>query len=208
VTVKADPVSKILGASDPPLTYAVTSGSLAVGDSWTGSLVRASGETAGSYSITQGTLDISDGNSGNNYTITFTAATFGILYLSSGTCNGDAGHVILQPINPDYSSVFKQGSTVPAKFRVCDVNGNSIGPLPNGGSIVQAFVLYWVSKGTVSPTNEAIVSTTPDTAFRWDPTSKQWIFNISTKNLSANLTYQYVITLNDGSTITFQFGLK
>jgi hypothetical protein len=36
----------------------------------------------------------------------------------------------------------------------------------------------------------------------------QWIFNISTKNLTANKTYYYVVTLNDGSTITFQFGLK
>jgi hypothetical protein len=209
VTVQADLISKILGAIDSPLTYTVTSGTLAIGDSWTGLLTRDAGETVGSYTIRQGTFNVSDGNSGNNYAITFTTiGSFRIVYATSGICNGDGGHVILQPINSDGSSVFKQGSTVPAKFRVCDVNGNSIGPLPNGGSIVQTFVLYGVSNGTVSPTNEAIVSTTPDTAFRWDPTSKQWIFNISTKNLSANHTYQYVITLNDGSTIAFQFGLR
>ena len=45
----------------------------------------------------------------------------------SSTCSGGAGHQILQPINIDGSSVFKQGSTVPAKFRVCDASGNSLG---------------------------------------------------------------------------------
>jgi len=62
--------------------------------------------------------------------------------------------------------------------------------------------------GTSTGVNETIVSTTPDTAFRWDATGQQWIFNISTKNLNANRTYIYVITFNDGSTITFRFGLK
>ena len=52
------------------------------------------------------------------------------------------------------------------------------------------------------------MSTTPDTAFRWDPTDKQWIFNINTKDLVKNKTYVYLITLNDTSTIEFRFGLK
>jgi hypothetical protein len=56
--------------------------------------------------------------------------------------------------------------------------------------------------------NEDVTSTTPYTVFRWDPTSQQWIFNIKTKNLTAGYTYVYEITLNDGTTITFQFGLK
>jgi hypothetical protein len=48
----------------------------------------------------------------------------------------------------------------------------------------------------------------PDTAFRFDPSAQQWIFNISTKNLTAGSTYVFTITLNDGTTIVFQFGLK
>jgi hypothetical protein len=56
--------------------------------------------------------------------------------------------------------------------------------------------------------NEAVDSTTPDTAFRWSPTDQLWIFNISTKSLKANTTYYYTVTLNDGTTITFNFGLK
>src|ERR1051326_6101331 len=34
---------------------------------------------------------------------------------------------ILPPINPDGPSVFKRGSTVPVKFRVCDAAGQSVG---------------------------------------------------------------------------------
>jgi hypothetical protein len=61
---------------------------------------------------------------------------------------------------------------------------------------------------TSTTVNETIVSTTPDTAFRWDPSGQQWIFNISTKNLKANTTYMYDVALNDGTHIRFKFGLK
>ena len=44
-------------------------------------------------------------------------------YQTSGLCFGAPGHVILQPVNADGSSVFKQGSSVTAKFRVCDSAG-------------------------------------------------------------------------------------
>ena len=56
--------------------------------------------------------------------------------------------------------------------------------------------------------DEAVVSTTPDTTFRWSATDQQWIFNMNTKPLTANKTYFYKIDLNDGTMILFQFGLK
>lgn len=125
--------------------------------------------------------------------------------LAGGTCLGSPGHAILQPINADGASVFKQGSTVPAKFRVCDANGNSIGT----PGVVASFRLVQTINGTVvSTVDEAVDSTTPDSAFRWSATDEQWIYNMSTKSLSKNTTHAYVITLNDGSTIPFQFGLK
>lgn len=120
-------------------------------------------------------------------------------------CASDVGHAIRQPINLDGSSVFKQKSTVPAKFAVCDANGNSIGT----PGVVFAFRLVQTASGTVvSTVDEDVDSTTPDTAFRWDPTGQQWIFNMNTKSQSANMTYVYLITLNDGSSIQFQFGLR
>jgi hypothetical protein len=115
---------------------------------------------------------------------------------------GGPGHTILQPINPDGSSVWKQGSTVPAKFRVCDATGNSVG----APGTVSSFYLVSIISGTITSVDEVPDSTTPDTVFRW--TGDQWIFNISTKGLNAGSTYVYQIKLNDGSIIQFQYGLK
>ncbi len=71
VTVKADDITKELGADDPELTY--VSEGLADGDGFTGSLAREAGEEAGKYAITRGTLA-----AGNNYIIIFTGAEFTI----------------------------------------------------------------------------------------------------------------------------------
>jgi gliding motility-associated-like protein len=67
--------SKIYGSTDPTFAYTITSGgSLQTGDSFTGTLERATGETVGStYAINQGTL-----SAGNNYTITFVPDNFAI----------------------------------------------------------------------------------------------------------------------------------
>jgi hypothetical protein len=123
---------------------------------------------------------------------------------SLASCLGDQGHQILQPINVDGSSVFKAKGTVPAKFRVCDVNGNSIGT----PGVVSSFVLASIDNTQTTSVNEDVLSTTTDTSFRWEPTAMQWIFNINTKSLSASKKYTYLITLNDGSSIQFAFGLK
>jgi uncharacterized ubiquitin-like protein YukD len=69
VQVTADPQTKVYGEADPPLTYQITSGSLAFSDSFTGALARAAGENVGSYGITQGTLSL-----GTNYDLTFVGA--------------------------------------------------------------------------------------------------------------------------------------
>jgi len=75
VTVTAAPQTKVYGAPDPALTYAITSGSLVGTDKVSGALTRAPGETvaAGPYNILQGTL-----SAGNNYSITFVGSTLAI----------------------------------------------------------------------------------------------------------------------------------
>jgi hypothetical protein len=130
--------------------------------------------------------------------------TYTVGYASAGICGGDLGHQILQPINADGSSVWKQGRTVPAKFRVCNANGVSVGT----AGVVSSFALTQILSGTTSDVDESISSTTSDASFRWDPTAQQWIFNINTTNLSAGNTYVYRIQLDDGSSINFRFGLK
>jgi hypothetical protein len=141
-----------------------------------------------------------------NYNSATKTVTILVQYKGLGTiCDGDAGHQILQPINADGSSVFNGKSTSPAKFRVCDANGVSIGT----PGLVSSFAIYQIVTGTVvSAVTEDVYSTTPDMAFRWDPTGQQWIFNINNKSYPSNQTYYFQIKLNDGSSILFDYGLK
>lgn len=129
-----------------------------------------------------------------------------VQYKPAGTmCSGDAGHQILPPIDAGGSSIFKQGRTIPIKFRVCDVNGVSIGT----PGVVSSFYLTKIITGTASSTVQDLVdSNLPDAVFRWDATAQQWIFNITTSNLPAGSTYVYTVGLDDGTTINFQFGLR
>ncbi|MEY4592189.1 MAG: hypothetical protein RIR18_1084 [Pseudomonadota bacterium] len=71
----ADNKSKTYGATDPSLTYTLTSGSLSSGDSFSGNLTRDVGENVGDYAIRQGTV-----SAGSNYTINFTN---GVLTISA-----------------------------------------------------------------------------------------------------------------------------
>jgi hypothetical protein len=140
----------------------------------------------------------------SNYSISYANGTMTVLYVAAGTCFGSPGHAILQPINADGSSINKQGSTVPAKFRVCNAQGQSIGT----PGVVVDFSLVGYTGAPAGGVNEDVVSTTPDTEFRWSSTDQQWIFNINTKNLQKNKEYFYRIDLNDGSAIYFSFSLK
>ncbi|MFZ2096959.1 MAG: MBG domain-containing protein, partial [Anaerolineales bacterium] len=73
ITVTADAKSKAYGDADPALTYQVTSGSLVFGDTISGELTRAAGESLGTHAILQGTLALSD-----NYNLTYVGANLTI----------------------------------------------------------------------------------------------------------------------------------
>jgi hypothetical protein len=68
ITVTADAKTKVFGAAEPTLTYAITAGSLLLGDELAGALTRAAGTDAGGYQIQRGTL------SNAKYDINFTSA--------------------------------------------------------------------------------------------------------------------------------------
>ncbi|HEU5181948.1 MAG TPA: kelch repeat-containing protein [Candidatus Polarisedimenticolia bacterium] len=183
-------VASQFSCSDATSGVSTCSGSLANG---------ASLDTAsiGSKSVTVTSTDLA----GNQATLT---KSYNVQFASLGACLDSTGHTILQPINADGTSVFKQKSTVPAKFRVCDANGVSVG----SSGVVSSFRLIQKTYGTATDVDEAVLSTTPDTDFRWDPTGRQWIFNMSTKMMIANTTYVYRVTLADNTTIDFAFGLR
>ena len=144
------------------------------------------------------------GLTSTNYRISYLPGTLKVLYASGGACDGAAGHQILPPIDASGFSVFNQGRTVPAQFRVCDANGASIGT----AGVVTSFNLTAIVSGTITTTVSNVVdSSTPDTAFRFDTTAQEWIFNITTSPLAAGSTYIYTIGLNDGTNIAFQYGL-
>ena len=204
VTITAKTIKKTLGQALTFQGTEFTTAGIVMGDTVTSVTLTSTGAAAtanvGSYPIVP---SAAQGAGLDNYNVSYVNGTLSVIY-SVNACLGDLGHSILQPINPNGTSTFKQGSTVPAKFRVCDVNGNSIG----SGGVVSGFNLVGVLNGTITATvDEAVASTTPDANFRWDPSGQQWIFNISTKPLAVGRTYIYAVALNDGSTITFQYGL-
>ncbi len=202
LTIKAADKTIVLNAALPQFT--VTPTGFVNGESY-GVLGGTLTFTPTTTPVNAGTYDIvPSGYTSNNYAITFQKGTLTVMYSTTCVIFGDPTHAILQPINPDGSSVNKAGSTVPAKFRVGDANCNSIGT----PGVVTSFKLSGQMSDTNTVVNEDVVSTTPDTAFRWDPTAQQWIFNISTKGMKAGVKYTYQISLNDNSSIVFSFALK
>jgi hypothetical protein len=159
--------------------------------------------SVGSKPVTFKAVDTSGNTSVQNCSYLVTYQPAGV----SCSINGSQvpGHQILPPVNASAPySVFKQGSVVPLKFAVFDANCKSVGT----PGVVTGMTLEAALNGTTSDINETIVSATPDSAFRWDSANQQWVFNLSTKNLPKNATFYYTVTLNDGTTINFQFGLK
>jgi hypothetical protein len=208
VAFKYDATAPTLNPSvspNPVVLNATASASPGASDATSGVASAACGpvdtSSVGSHAVACTASD----NAGNQAS---KSATYSVIYAVGGSCLGSPGHQILQPINANWQtdlSVFKQGSTVPAKFRVCDANGVSIG---TAGVVTKFALVQKLSLAGSETIDEVVVSTTPDTAFRWSATDQQWIFNMATKTLKANTTYVYQITLNDGSKIDFRFGLK
>jgi parallel beta-helix repeat protein len=74
ITITADAISKIVGETDPALTYAITAGTLAFSDAVSGTLSRDPGEAIGTYAITIGSLAVNE-----NYEVTFVSNWLTIL---------------------------------------------------------------------------------------------------------------------------------
>ncbi len=198
LTITANNAAKNLNAPNPVFMW--TPSGFVNGDTTSVLTTNPTCNTTASANSPVGSYPITcSGASAANYNFSYVSGTLRIQYATN------VGHLIQPPINADGTSVFNQGRTVPAKFSVYDANGVSVGT----PGVVSSFFLTGILSGTATATVEDVVDTNnPDTAFRWDPTSQQWIFNITTGNLSAGSTYIYNITLNDGSTISFQYGLR
>jgi len=92
--------------------------------------------------------------------------------------------------------IYKAGSVVPAMFQLTD----------NGGNFVSTAVAHiWVDSAS-NPGASSGESNNLN-SFRYDPASNQYIFNLSTKGLSAG-SHKIIVTLDDGTTYSIAIKLK
>jgi hypothetical protein len=131
----------------------------------------------GTYAIKQGTL-----TAGANYELTFVNGTLLIMYRWDG---------FLQPINDTAhqigldQSVFKAGSTVPAKLELKRADGTVV---------VAATAPVWLTPLKLNQmslaVDETVYSDPPDSGSSYRLTGTQYIYNWSTKGLQAGYWYR------------------
>jgi hypothetical protein len=103
------------------------------------------------------------------------------------------------------SSVFKLGSTVPVKFQLTGASA----PI-KGGLVGSAYLNpQLVTTNLTAPVNETTITEDADqgSAFRYDSTANQYIYNWSTKGLSSGV-YRLYLNLGDGVTRFVDVGLR
>ena len=116
-----------------------------------------------------------------------------------------ANAVVQQPINADGSSIFKQGSTVPVKFRLTDAAGAAVGTATGTVSYVEGSAEVIPSQQVIEAVSTSAASISNQ--FRWDATAQQYIFNLGTKTMRAG-PYTIVIDLDDGTRYTAVITLR
>ncbi len=111
----------------------------------------------------------------------------------------------LQPINPDGSSVFKAGRTIPVKFSLTDGFGDLITDAVCYLSLTQ---ISSEIMGSVEETAEAVYEDLGDT-FRYDEEGGQYIYNLSTKDMATG-TWVLRVTVDGWPEFeeTVQIGLR
>jgi hypothetical protein len=106
-----------------------------------------------------------------------------------------------QPINADGTSVFKSGSTIPVKFRL------------SGASVTATNLdarLYWtkISNGVAGTETEAVATSAASEGNQFRYSDGQYIFNLNTKSMSGEGTYQLRVDLGDDVSHTVIVSLK
>jgi IPT/TIG domain-containing protein len=166
--------------------------------------VGSSQATFNGSTVTSGTTVTLTKAGTNTFTLTATdgagntasqSTNFSVLYNFIG---------FLQPILNDGSRVFLLGSTVPAKFQLTDARGALV-------STATATLTVQKFSGSTSLSDpiDAMPSGGANTGdlFRFDSSSGQYIYNLSTQPLSTG-TWQLQVHLDDGAVLTVLIGLK
>jgi hypothetical protein len=137
----------------------------------------------GTFTATCAGAQDNAGNSGSA-SVTYTVAYDGV----SG---------ILQPINPDGTSVFNRGQVVPVKLRLG-------GDEATAGYVTSAWRIARVATSCTdgSGIDENVGSSTPSTSFRYDSAADQYIYNADFRDVAANTCWRIWVTLDSGQVLT------
>lgn len=188
LTVSAARTAIATSAAGAPVSYTAPTATDIVDGGVAASCDRLSGGVfpLGTTTVTC-TAEDAAGNAGTeSFTVTVTAAWSNVL----------------QPVNADGSSIFKLGSTVPIKFQL---TGASAGIT----NLSARLYLQRTGPAASGTALEAISTSNATTGnlFRYDATSGQYLFNLSTRTLSLG-SYQSRIDMGDGVLRTVNVSLK
>jgi len=102
---------------------------------------------------------------------------------------------ILQPINPDNSSVFNRGKAVPVKFQLA---GDAFtGFNFSGWTLKQQQTACTIDGDPVGGEIEPVVEN-PSNGFRYDSTADQYIYNANFKDKAVGTCWKVIVTLDSG----------
>jgi lysophospholipase L1-like esterase len=194
LTVKVDATDPTVGVSCPAavLLHSSASATIAASDGQSGLAVDPSA-----------TVGIDTSSVGPR--ITSATAEDNVAHSKDASCTTAVQYQfggLGQPINPDGSSLFKFGSTVPVKFHLTDAAGN-----PVSGAIARLEVAK-VSNNVEGTFLEADtnVAATSGNLFR-ESGSGDYIFNLATKPLSAG-TWSLKVVLDDSTEYRTRISLR
>lgn len=212
IAVTANPNSKTYGDVDPQLTYAITSGSIAAGDSFSGSLTRAPGESVGSYPITQGSLALS-----SNYVLSFTGATFTIvkkeLIISADNKTrffGSANPVLTLTysgfVNGEDKAVLSAAASVSTSATITSPLGDY--PITVGGAAAANYsIIYKNGVLTVIPGTPTAINLAQSTLFENRPAGTS-AGALSSTSDDSNATFTFSLVSGAGDTDNSLFSIS
>ena len=162
-----------------------------VGDFSNNAVIDTSSKALGSHTFKATAAD----NLGNTASAT---ADYLVQYSQS------SGRKVLPPLEQvsgpaQLTKTYKAGRTLPIKFQLCDAEGAFIGT-------AKATLALYDANGVQVLVKNSGKSNGGTDVFRYDPVAQQYIYNLSTKNLSQGI-YKIVITLEDGTEISTYFRL-
>ncbi len=102
---------------------------------------------------------------------------------------------ILQPINPDNTSVFKRGQAVPVKFKLAGDESFGFGTT---GWLIQRQSVACTAFDGADAELESVPSNTPTSYFRYDASADQYVYNADMHTLGVGTCWNFKVTLDSG----------